>query len=187
VLLVGALLAGCDDDPLPVPDLAVADLAVPGVDGGPDFSGVLCGGEQACGSSSVCCVREVGDGGLGPGCEPKGDCLDGGAQALCDGPEDCAGAVCCGHLYLGGNVSMNLNDAELQCRTDCIAEVSPVMGRTLLVSRLCHGPADCIGLMGEIFGGTVAFNGCCARQDAPVHFCAPDDRDFATLGKYTCQ
>ncbi len=182
LVLVAAffLLAGCDDDDFVGSDLTVvADLHIPR-DAGPDFAGVLCT-EAVCASGTQCCA-EATDGSYTASCTPTGTCA--GQVAVCDGPEDCSGATTCcvRFVYEPGSIM----DATIMCSADCPAEVTPMMKKTKVVSRLCHDRLDCIGVSGEIFGGMVDFDGCCVRAEAPTRFCAPSSSDWMTLGKYTC-
>ena len=111
--LVALVLAGCGNAP-DLRDLGVpvdAATVAPGGDGG-----IGCGASDCLiGGDEVCCVE--------PAlryCAPASACSS-GVPAYCDGPEDCAGAVCC----------LPTNTMQVVCRTQCDGVT------------VCHVDGDC--------------------------------------------
>lgn len=188
-------LHGCGDSPKRNADMAV-DLAVPGPDlaklfdlSAADFAGVSCG-NMSCGGGEVCCVTPVGSV-FNTACVAQGSCGSGSAQALCDGPEDCPTTAqnCCAQVVFsgggdGGNPMPTGGGAT--CTASCPALVTNQGTSTVFDSKLCHTPTDCAEYVGEIFGGSVKFDGCCFRKEISLRFCAPDDVSYAKAGGYTC-
>jgi hypothetical protein len=174
-----------DMTPLPPDMIKVFDLAAA------DLLGVRCG-MVVCPMNTTCCVEPMGAS-FSETCTLGTMCGPGTAPALCDGPEDCPmmpNMGCCASVEFqvppGGGTAMPTT-GQAQCNTNCPAIVEgDGMGKTTFKSKLCHSTADCADYVGEIFGGTVKFDGCCYRSEVSFTFCAPDDSSYKTAGGYKC-
>jgi hypothetical protein len=189
VLCLGLL--ACNDDNLMggmsdmtvLPDLSpVIDMAMRQPDG------VTCG-NQTCNSPMVCCVKP-GAGGTTAMCAAPGTCGDGGAEVMCDGPEDCPASMhnCCANakFSLGvGDAAPMAQGANAACGSDAACPAGVDLAAQELHTKLCHTAADCVGYSGSTPLGTTDFDGCCMSDQAPgVKFCAPTQ--FMGGNRYTC-
>ncbi len=107
-LLCVMALTACDEESA-VSDLAtaIADLRVEAVDGGINCGSAIC----ALGATAVVCCLEADH----SFCAPPSAC-SAGLPAYCDGPEDCAGGVCC-------HFGPSLISCSMQCTGDVVCHV----------------------------------------------------------------
>jgi hypothetical protein len=172
--------AGCNDDNLGgmsdmtfLPDLTpVADLSMRVPDG------VTCG-NMTCNTPMVCCVKP-GMGGMATTmCTAPGTCGDGGAELMCDGPEDCSLAspnCCVTASFTTVDMGATPGAANGACASDaaCPASAEVVGNQGTLHTKLCHTAGDCVNYSGMTAFGTFDFTSCCTAPQAPgLHFCAP--------------
>jgi hypothetical protein len=185
------VFGGCSDDNLMgnMSDLSVLNDLTPVVDLSmrmPD--GVTCG-NMTCNSPMVCCIKP-GAGGTTSTCEAPGACGDGGAEVMCDGPEDCPSTMhnCCANakFSLGaGDAAPMAQGANAACGSDAACPAGVDLAAQVLHTKLCHTTADCAGYMGSTPLGNADFDGCCTSDQAPgVKFCAPTQ--FMGGNRYTC-
>lgn len=186
--LVGS--GACGDDA--GNDMALAqDLSVyrPDFASSP-FAGIHCG-EMSCPDAQVCCVRPQGLS-FAESCETAMACMSGGAAVVCDGPEDCAGEsgprACCATVAFQrtGPDTAVPKSGDSACVTTCAATVNATMDVIEFKSKLCHLNSDCAGFMGDIYGTSVPFDGCCYRPEIDLRFCAPSDQSYRNIGGYYC-
>ncbi len=193
-LILGLALfaSGCNDDNLMggMSDMTVIQDLTPTKDMAmrlPD--GVTCG-NATCNSPQVCCAKP-GTGGVSYMCTTPGTCGDGGAELMCDGPEDCPSAMpnCCAtaKFSLGmGDAAPVPQAANAACGSDSACPGGIDLAAQELHTKLCHTSTDCDGYMGSTPLGNLAFDGCCTSTQAPgVQFCAP--KQFMGANRYTCQ
>ena len=173
-------------DAAPAADMTAAPDLAP-----PDYTGVACGADT-CRGSKVCCIEydatNMTAGGM---CLDPGQCPDGGATAVCDGPEDCSsGDACCLAIAISSSGDLGTPSAgsgSASCIHSCPPAILGDLSSGLTVrTHLCHDATDCQGLSGSIPGyGTQAFNRCCHTPQAPNdRFCAPGLG--AMTGYYDC-
>jgi hypothetical protein len=191
-----AALPACNEDNLSPNhgDMSIAPDLLPGRDLAMRVNdGVQCGSGTnvtTCTGSQVCCIKQSGTGATFM-CVNPGTCGDGGAEAMCDGPEDCPSASpnCC--VTVTATLSMmdggtpTPTGANAMCTADCPATAELGTGDITLHSKLCHTTDDCAGYMGTTPLGSGDFDGCCSSAMAPgIHFCAPSR--FAGARTYQC-
>jgi hypothetical protein len=149
-----------DDRPPPTPPPPPVDAGLRS----PDAS-IACGASgQTCGGGQVCCVAL--DGGTTPSFSCKDSC--GSAPSIgCDGPEDCAGSVCCAKISVGAGSApaCPIEKAQSSCETTCTSSIPRgCPGNATLHS--CRTKSDCTT--------EPRFNQCCrfATPLGPVSVCA---------------
>lgn len=185
-----AAVPSCNEDTLGImsdlsllPDLSpTSDMAMRVPDG------VSCG-QQTCNAPQVCCIRAGANNTVLTMCSAPGTCGDGGAEAMCDGPEDCAATSpnCCATAkFMLSSMDAGAatpTAADSSCLASCVPSVDLQAGE--LHTKLCHVAEDCVGYAGNVLGLNANFDGCCTSQRAPnVHFCAP--KQYAGQF-YTCK
>jgi hypothetical protein len=173
-------VSACSDEKLSLvgTDLAVsADLAsLPDLSLMGDFAGVACGTNTCAGGNSICCITPTGGTSFTSTCEAPSACVDGGAIAACDGPEDCGGAACCatvdilGNLMSRGDGGARATGGSAMCTNDCAAGLNL---DNQFQTRLCHQSADCQGLTGTLFFGPEPFDKCCTSGMLTEYACVP--------------
>ena len=152
------------------------------------LTGVICGATLTCPVGQDCCVSFANNMATGQTCVASASQCQGAALA-CDGPEDCNMSTtdaCCATVMTKGagtDAGPMVTGGNSKCG-QCSASYSPASGT--LMTRLCHGAADCKNF-GISFGGQmIAFDSCCSNGTAgSVQFCAP-----ALIGQgggFTCQ
>ncbi len=117
LVLACALSAACDDGVGTARDLSFPfDLQLPsatGSDGGIGCAAAAC----SLAEGAICCWEPTSS-----YCAPQEACST-GIVAACDGPEDCAGDVCC---QSGGSAA-----SPVLCQTQCSGTI------------ICHDDGDC--------------------------------------------
>lgn len=163
-------LHGADFAGQPVPDLA-----------NPAFNGISCG-SATCGpvGGNLGCCATVSGGSSTLACYPDTSACPPSNQAvaLCDGPEDCAGATC----VMGLNVDKDtgLQAADTRCRPSgsytvqvTVTKVNGQVQSSALTTVACHSNDDCVGVHGNVPSfGTVPFATCCHYAGYQRTFCA---------------
>src|SRR4051812_42180893 len=190
-LAFASSFSGCNDDNLlgGMSDMTVVldltpekDLAMRVPDG------VSCG-NMTCNAPQVCCVKP-GMGGTTSSCQAPGTCGDGGAEVMCDGPEDCPTAMknCCANAKFslgGGDAAPMAPGANAAWGSDAACPAGVDLNAQVLHTKLCHTADDCLNYMGSTPLGNANFDGCCESTQAPgVKFCAPTM--FMGANRYTC-
>ena len=174
LLSLALLAASCNkEEGLPQSDLSVPpdltvlhDMAMRVPDG------VVCG-NQTCSGGNTCCIRRNASNQLTQMCMPMGTCGDGGAEAACDGPEDCSTAQpnCCVSVSFRQGPDGGAPDptgGAATCTASCPASFDLAAGTA--TSKLCNTIDDCVGYD----SGGIDFDGCCCNNMLKgVKFCAP--------------
>jgi hypothetical protein len=195
-LVLCLALFACNDDNLMggMSDMTVIHDLTPIIDMAmrlPD--GVMCGG-SVCNAPQVCCVKPS-MGGTTAMCGASGSCGDGGAELMCDGPEDCPATMhnCCATAKFslsGTDAAPMAQGANAACGSDAACPAGVDLAASELHTKLCHTAADCVGYSGTVpIIGAADFDGCCTSTQAPgIQFCAPSNlMTFMGRMLYTCQ
>ena len=160
---VFALAQGCSGSSSTLPDASTNDsgslkpdasavVSTDASDGAPDSkpdvamvpdtgtaNGVFCG-VTTCAVGQLCCPT-ISNGSISTTCAAS--CPSGNALA-CDGPEDCAGNVCCGTTTTDTGTFPNCppTKASAKCESTCTSSVPFSCASTSTV-RLCHTASEC--------------------------------------------
>src|SRR5262245_24753832 len=151
--LFALAFASCGDDNSNQPDMTILPDFAMSIDMAmlvPD--GIKCG-SNTCSTSMVCCLKPGGGMTVQYSCMAPGTCGDGGAEARCDGPEDCPGKICCvnARLRAAADGGVAGGGGNSMCVSDCEPQVAPDFSSAQ--TKLCKQESDCAG-----YEGIVAFN-----------------------------
>lgn len=145
-------------------------------------------GSASCSGDALCCIDVTTGQTATMTCEPKQMCM--GIAATCTESSECGGGVCCANIDLstmGSSLQVTGGTADCKASASCLpsAELTDNSSGVVLSTKLCSQASECADFTGMTPFGNQAFDGCCARPEAPdTHFCAP--ASFASTFGYSC-